>query len=296
MTEQIFRTIEKFIPSFLYKFLQPHYHYLLSLIGAVFYNFPSKKLIVIGVTGTKGKSTTSEIIYRIFKEAGFKTALANTVEFTIGEKSQRNYFKMTTPGRFFLQKFLSRALKEKCTHVVLELTSEATLQSRHKFIYLDALVVTNVSKEHIERHGSYENYKMAKLQIAKEMLSGIKKNPILITNADDGELQIFRDLSISKQFTFSLKDFSPYNLSTEETSFTFNNRNVKAPFVGKFNLENCLAAITLATSFEIPGEKIISAISKFKGTLGRVQKIEMGQKFRVVVDYAHTSDSIKKLY
>ncbi len=294
--EKILRTIEKFIPSFLYTFFQPFYHYLLSVFGAFFYDFPSKKLIVIGVTGTKGKSTTAEIIYKIFKEAGFKVALANTVEFTIGDISERNQFKMTTPGRFFLQKFLLRALKEKCTHVVLELTSEAVLQSRHKFIYLDALVVTNISKEHIERHGSYENYKLAKLQIAKEMISGVKKNPILVTNLDDKELQMFRDLPISKQYTFSLSNFSPYHLSPVETSFTFNGKNINSSFVGKFNLENVAAAITLSEGFEIQEEKIISAISKYRGTLGRVQKIENSHNFTVIVDYAHTADSMKKLY
>ena len=142
----------------------------------------------------------------------------------------------------------------------------------------------------------YENYKLAKLEIGKGLLSGIKKNPILVTNADDRELQIFRDLPISKQYTFSLSDFSPYRLSPEETSFTWNSKSIKSSFVGKFNLENALAALTLAESFEIPEKRIVSAISNFKGTLGRVEKIEMGQKFTVIVDYAHTADSMKKLY
>ena len=109
MIEKVLRTIEKIIPKSVYTFFQPAYHYLLALLGAIIYRFPSRELITIGVTGTKGKSTTSEIIYKILSEAGYKTALVNTIEFKIGEESQRNYFKMTTPGRFFLQKFLRRA-------------------------------------------------------------------------------------------------------------------------------------------------------------------------------------------
>ena len=171
MLEKILRVIEKLIPKLIFNFFQPYYHFVISFLSALYYDFPSEKMLIIGVTGTKGKTTTSEVIYRILREVGFKAALVNTVEFRIGGEAERNLFKMTTPGRFFLQKFLARAKGQKCTHVVIEISSEAVLQSRHRFLHLDALVVTNLSPEHIERHGSFDNYKKAyriKKKIEKE--------------------------------------------------------------------------------------------------------------------------------
>ncbi len=296
MLEKIFRLTEKMIPEPLFRFFQPYYHFLLSYLGALYYGFPSEKMLIIGVTGTKGKTTTSEIIYKIFREVGFKVALINTVEFRIGAESERNLFKMTTPGRFFLQKFLARAKAHKCTHVIIEITSEAVLQSRHRFLHLDALVVTNISPEHIERHGSYQNYKDAKLEIAKRLLTGTKPRPVLVTNGDDRELKNFRSLPIFEQYQFRLSDVLPYETTPEGTTFTWHGKKVKAPFISEFNLQNVLAALTLADVYSLPEEKEIAAVEKFKGTLGRAQRIEVGQNFTVVIDYAHTADSMKKLY
>ena len=160
--------IKKIIPKPIFQFLQPIYHYSLAVLGALIYDFPSKKLIVVGVTGTKGKTTTTELVNAILEEASYKTALASTLRFKIGEKEERNFFKMTMPGRFFMQKFLREAVKANCSHAVIEMTSEGAKQFRHKFISLDALIFTNLAPEHIESHGSYENYVQAKLNIARE--------------------------------------------------------------------------------------------------------------------------------
>ena len=139
-------------------FLISTYHYLLAFVGAVVFGFPSRKLNVIAVTGTKGKSSVVELISALLEEAGFKTAHASTIHFKIGDKVERNMHKMTMPGRFFLQHFLRRAVRAGCTHAVIEMTSEGARQFRHKFISLDALIFTNLAPEHIESHGSYENY------------------------------------------------------------------------------------------------------------------------------------------
>ncbi|MBX4191957.1 hypothetical protein KW798_00510, partial [Candidatus Parcubacteria bacterium] len=151
------------------------YHFLLAQVGALIYGFPSRTLFVIGVTGTKGKSTTTELINAILREAGYKTAVASTIHFTIGHESEPNLFKMTMPGRFFLQRFLRKAVSKGATHAVIEMTSEGAKQFRHKGIDLDALVFTNLAPEHIESHGSLENYVAAKLSIAKNMETSSKR-------------------------------------------------------------------------------------------------------------------------
>lgn len=160
--DKILRKIEKLIPKKLYKLGQPFYHYAIAFASAVYYKFPSKKLKIVGITGTKGKTTTSELVASVLRAAGYKVALANGIHFVIGDKEKRNLYKMSMPGRGFMQKFLSDSLKEKCDWVVLELTSEGSKQFRHKFINLDAFIFTNIEPEHIESHGSFEKYKQAK--------------------------------------------------------------------------------------------------------------------------------------
>ena len=161
--------IKKFIPESLTRRIRPIFHYLVAIYGAVRYKFPSRRILVVAVTGTKGKTTTTELVNAILEEAGYKTALASTLRFKIGDGSERNLFKMTMPGRSFLQNFLREAVDNKCDWAVIEMTSEGAEQYRHKFISLDALIFTNISPEHIESHGSYEKYLEAKLSIAKSL-------------------------------------------------------------------------------------------------------------------------------
>ena len=144
------------------RFLVGWYHLVLAFIAALWYGFPSRKLTVIGVTGTNGKSTTVEMISRILESSGKKTASFSSVRFRIGDKEQRNTLKMTMPGRFFAQQFLRQAVKEGCGHAVLEVTSEGIAQHRHRFIHFHTAVFTNLSPEHIERHGSFEKYRETK--------------------------------------------------------------------------------------------------------------------------------------
>ena len=166
---KILRIIEKFIPKKVFTFFQPAYHFALALVGEMIYRSPGKKIKVVAVTGTKGKTSTAEFINAILEEAGKKTALAGTLRFKIAEKSEPNKFKMTMPGRFFTQKFLRRAVDAKCEYAILEISSEAAKQYRHRFIDLNALVFTNMAPEHLESHGSYEKYLKAKLSIAKAL-------------------------------------------------------------------------------------------------------------------------------
>jgi UDP-N-acetylmuramoyl-L-alanyl-D-glutamate--2,6-diaminopimelate ligase len=294
--EKMLHIGRKVIPSPLFKWGQPIYHWKMAFLSALWYRFPSRNIKVIGITGTKGKSSTTEIINAILEEAGYKTAVSNTIRFKIGDTNEDNMYKMSMPGRFFIQRFLRRAVDAKCDFVVMEMTSQGSLQYRHKFIDMDAFVFTNISPEHIEAHGSYEKYVEAKINIAKQLGLSSKKNRALIVNGDDKESARFLANDADTKITYNIESVAPFEIKNEGIEFTLNGRRITSPLSGRFNLYNILAAVTCARHFGVTDEVIARAIEKFSGIKGRVEKIEAGQKFTVVVDYAHTPDSIQKLY
>lgn len=286
--------LKKIIPKSVFKFFQPVYHYSLALLGAVRYRFPSKKLIIIGITGTKGKTTTAELVNAILEVAGFKTALQSTLRFKIGDKEKRNLFKMSMPGRFFMQKFLRDAVNAGCTHAVLEMTSEGAKQYRHKYIYPEALIFTNLAPEHIESHGSYENYLQAKLSIAKE-LEG-RKERIIIANTDDKEGEKFLALNIKNKVPYSMGDAIGIKADEKGSSFQVGKIMIHSKLPGIFNVSNMLGAIAYAKFVGIREESIKRGLENINFVRGRMEKINVGQDFDVVVDYAHTPDSLRAVY
>ena len=290
----------KIIPKKIFKAAQPFYHFILAILGVLFNRFPSKKLFVIAVTGTKGKSTTTELINAILEAAGFKTALLNTIRFKISENSRPNKFKMTLPGRFFLQSFLRKAVDSGCTHAVIEMSSEAVPQFRHKFIYLDALIFTNLAPEHIESHGSYENYLRAKLEIAKILENTPKKNPVITVNVDDEEAAKFLKLNIKNKIQYSLTDAFNAHTDSDGSSFQVDKMIIRSPLPGEFNVMNMLGVITLSRFIKISDEVIKRGLESVEFIRGRMEKIEVGSPpaggFDVVVDYAHTPESLRAAY
>ena len=271
------------------------YHYLLALLGAVIFGFPSHKLNVIAVTGTKGKSSVVELTSALLDEAGFKTAHASTIHFKIGDKKERNLHKMTMPGRFFLQHFLWRAVHAGCTHAVIEMTSEGARQFRHKFISLNSLIFTNLAPEHIESHGSYENYVNAKVSLARALETSSKKNKVLVVNGDDKEAEKFLAVFSGTKVVYGKNDAKGEAISSEGVSFNWDGVRMESKLPGEFNLYNILSAITYGKAVGIPTATLLSGVKKVTSILGRAQKIE-GADFSVIVDYAHTPDSLEKLY
>ncbi|MHB1118356.1 MAG: Mur ligase family protein [Minisyncoccota bacterium] len=294
--EKILRTTELFIPRKIYQFFQPAYHYTLTLLGALIYRFPSRHIKVVAITGTKGKTSTAEIVNAILEEAGYKTAVAGTLRFKIDREEERNLYKMTIPGRFFLQKFLRRAVKAGCDWAVIEMTSEGARQYRHKWVNLDALIFTNLSPEHIESHGSFEKYLDAKLSIARSLARSPKRPRIIVANADNEYAGQFLAVEADIKTTYTLKDAFPYTLEKDGMSFTFMGSPLRAHLSGAFNLSNMLAGVAFARTISIAPEVIRRALEKFRGVRGRVEHINEGQDFDVIVDYAHTADSLEKVY
>ena len=296
MLEKILTKIKKNIPFRLFLAAQPIYHYLLALSAALWYRFPSKKIFVLAVTGTKGKTTTIEIVNAILEDAGYKTALSSTLRFKIDKQEERNLKKMTSPGRFFLQSFLRNAVNKKCDYAIIEMTSEGAGQFRHKFINFDALIFTNLSPEHIESHGSYEKYRDAKLKIAISLKHSSKKEKIVVANKDDKEGGKFLNINVSRKIGYSIEDARPFELTKENLKMTWKGETINSHLSGEFNIYNILAAASFTDTQNIGVKLVKQAVEKFHGVPGRMEKIDAGQDFTVIVDYAHTPDSLEKVY
>lgn len=267
--------IKRFIPSFLLSW----YHLGLAFLGAVFYGFPSKKIMVIGVTGTNGKTTVVNLTTGILEEAGFKVASLSSVKFKIGEKERENALKMTMPGRFKIQKFLRDAVSNNCRFAVLEVSSEGIRQHRHKFIDFEAAVFTNLTPEHIESHGGFENYKKAKGELFKEATG------VHVVNIDDKNAEYFLKFSAKKKYTYG---WDKGDINAKNTSFNL-------PLIGAFNKYNALAAICMGLSQGISLEVCQKALEKAKGVPGRMEMV-ISEPFKVIVDYAVTPDALEQLY
>lgn len=270
-------------------------------MSALWYRFPSREIKVVAITGTKGKTTTTELVSALLEAGRHKTAIVSTLRFKIANDTKRNLLKMTTPGRGAMQKILREAVNAGCDYAVVELSSEGAKQHRHAFISLDALIFTNLSPEHIESHGSYENYVNAKLSLAKALNRSSKQNKIIVVNSDDSEADKFLAFNIERKISFSLKDAGAYVLSEKGSSLTFHGVQIQTKMAGIFNIYNILAAATYANSQNIKIADIKRGLENFDGVLGRMQKVysptqKDKQNFDVIVDYAHTAESLKAAY
>ncbi len=310
MVQTIKKIIKKFIPRFLINF----YHYIISYIAAWIYKNPSKDMIVIGVTGTGGKSTVVNFIADILKEAGKKVGVTTTYNFRIGDNEFENKIRMTMPGRFKLQGFLSKMQKEDCDVAVVEVTSQGLEQFRHKAINFDIVLFNNISPEHIEAHGGFENYLKAKQKLFKHLSTKSKKTingktikKTIIANLDDKHAGRFLQFRADQKYGFTFKedkDIKNYNVKTiqakdinlgyDGSSFKIENYNIKLNLLGKFNAYNALAAITVSKVLNIDLSFAKSALEKIKTIPGRMDIVNKDPL--ICVDQAHTPDELEKVY
>jgi UDP-N-acetylmuramoyl-L-alanyl-D-glutamate--2,6-diaminopimelate ligase len=298
------KLIKKFIPSFVLSW----YHLALADLADLVYGSPSKKLLVIGVTGTNGKSTTVNLISKILEEAGYKTALTSTVNFKVAGKDELNNLKMTMPGRFFLQRIMAQAVKANCKFMIIESSSEGILQHRQIGIAYDCMVFTNLTPEHIEAHGGFENYKQSKLAYFRHMeklpakIIDSKKIPkVGVINLDDTYANEFAKCSLDKIITFGKAKSAnvvgtELNCTERGISFRIGDIQFNLMLKGIFDFYNSLAAIATAQAFGINLETSKRALEKIPGVPGRMEMIEAGQNFKVLVDYAPEPESLRQLY
>jgi len=299
----------KVIPQPIFNFFQPAYHLFLGALAVFWYDFPSRKLKIIGVTGTNGKSTTVFLINQILEKAGYKTASLSSIYFTTNGDIELNNLKMTMPGRFKIHKFLRRAVEAGCQYAVLEITSEGIKQHRHRFIGFDTAVFTNLTPEHIESHGGFENYKQAKGQL----FQSLKTNGKSIINLDDPNSHYFLRFAAKEKWGYALQKLQMgaapatgaapiatiqaknYQVNQSGVSFFVDGVNFNLNLIGKFNISNALAAIAVGTAEGISLEKMKLALGEIKGIPGRLE-IVTKELFTVIVDYAHTPDALEKVY
>ncbi len=273
-------------------FLYSLYHWLWALIGAFVYRRPSRNLFVVGVTGTKGKTTVLELLDVIFTEAGKKTAVLSSIKRKIGDKAEENKLPNTMPGRWRMQKFLKRAVDAGCEYAFVEVTSQGAAQHRHKFIDWDAALFLNLTPEHVEAHGSFEKYRRAKTNFFQYLGKSGKTKKYFFINKDDqdavyfkeaaggvpdGEIVFFSKGDVYKMVEAVKKDRHPDWLKSD------------------FNIENLAAAVSVARARGIDQKVIKQAIGVFKGLKGRMDFVAK-TPFKVVIDYAHTPASLQAVY
>ncbi|MDB5245095.1 MAG: UDP-N-acetylmuramyl-tripeptide synthetase [Parcubacteria group bacterium] len=288
--------IQKILPRSLYRALLAPYHASWALGSAIWYGFPARKLTVIGVTGTKGKSSVTEMMTAILEEAGHTVAVSSTIHFKTGKTTRPNLYKMTLPGHGFIQKLLHEAVRGGATHAVIELTSESALQYRHLFLSLNVLIFTNLEKEHLESHGGMENYFQAKFRLAKALMHSSKRPRAIVANIESSYGERFLAIPVEKRIPFSLGDARALTHTDTGIAFDFDDVHVTVPHPGDFSARNALASIKAAAflGVSIPtGAKALAALARIRG---RADRIDEGQNFLAVVDYAHTPDSLTALY
>lgn len=290
------RLVHYLVPESILRLLRPAYHSFFAFVGPILYGYPSHKIKVVAITGTKGKSSTAEYVNAVLEKAGYKTALASTVRFKIGNDTQSNTKKMTMPGRFFLHSFLKKAVRAGCDWAIIEMTSEGSVQKRHIGIALDALIFTNLAPEHIESHGSFANYVDAKFRIGKALEASPKRPRIMVANAEDEYGADFLALAVEQAVPFALSQAEPFETSENGGYFTFEGTKIYTQLPGTFTIKNFLAAAQFARAIGITPDVIRAGVESVSKIPGRLERIEEGQHFIVVVDNAHTIDSQKVLY
>ena len=313
--ERMLHIIKRYIPAKLFKAMQPAYHFLLSLIASAWYGWPSNKLIVIGITGTTGKTTSLYLIAKMLASAGYKAGFTSTAMFSDGQSQWLNDKKMTMAGRFFTQKMLKQMVKSNCQYAIIETTSQGIEQFRHKFINYDILIFTGLYPEHIEAHGSFENYKQAKGKLFahlkncktkyandKKMIvkadSGLKKieanriKKIIIANADDKYVRYFLDFWAEEKMVYANKNGFKANLANDkiryvkyedvklgkaDVSFKAEGTEIKLNLLGEYNAANAMNAVCLGLTQGLKLEKIKVGLEKIKGVSGRMELITSPQ-------------------
>ncbi len=290
------RTLKNALRAILPEFCISAYHLFLAECATLLFRHPSRHMLVVAVTGTKGKSSVTEMVAAILEAAKFRTALVNSIRFKIGEWSEPNTTRMSMPGRFFLQRFMRRAYADDCDAMIIEMTSEGARQHRHRGIELDALIFTNLAPEHIESHGSLEAYANAKFEIGLALARSRKRERYIVANAGDSESARFLALPVEHALPFSLDNHAPWEATPEGGYFTLDGQRISITLPGEFSLKNALAAATLTRAIGVKPAVIASALGTIRTIPGRAERVEAGQDFTVVVDYAHTPDSLKAIY
>ncbi|OGE30275.1 hypothetical protein A3C59_04830 [Candidatus Daviesbacteria bacterium RIFCSPHIGHO2_02_FULL_36_13] len=252
-------------------FINNFYHYPKAFLASLFYGFPTRKLTVIGVTGTDGKTTTTNMIYQILKGAGKKVSMVSTINAVVGSKSYDTGFHVTSPDPFMIQKFARTAVKAGDKYIVLEVTSHGLDQYRFLGIKFDVGVITNITHEHLDYHKTFENYLNTKLKLLKNVRQSVVNENL-------------KEKVSGKVITFGL---IKGDVNQKEAK-------LKLKIPGDYNIENALASMATAFVLDIDKKIARNVLENFEGLSGRMQEVKNSKGIKIVIDFAHTPNGLEQ--
>ena len=295
--------VKKLIPRNLFRQIEPYGHLGEAVALNTINGFPSKGLKVIGVTGTNGKTSTSFLIHRMLHEAGFKVALMTTVAYGVGDDIKPQVVHMTTASVPTLMKRFKQFKAQGAEWVVLETTSHALAQHRVWSVPYTVSVMTNITHEHLDYHGTFERYIEAKRQLFVQTNKNRKGLRVGLVNADDPSAELFaKSIAHPVLYGTNEADLKATNikLTSDGVSYTAvhgdRKYHIACNLPGSFNVYNSLAAVGVGEALGLTPQQIERGIAALEGVEGRMTRIDEGQDFSVIVDYAHTPDSYEKLF
>ncbi len=285
-------------------------YHLVKAIGAnCWFGFPARKLKVIGVTGTNGKTTTVQMIARIMEAGGFKVAVFSTINSQVGDQVEVNKTKFTTVSAWQVQRFLRRAVEAECDYLVLEISSHALDQFRVWGVKFEVAVITNITREHLDYHRSMEGYRRAKMKLFWQLNAQgaavinleMDRSEQFLGEATGRELWGYQTLGVSRRefrerfSELKLVQAQEIKLETEGSKFNCQGQSFQLQLPGRFNIENALAAISVGLSQEINLLATSKALAKIKKIPGRMDRVENSRGLEIIIDYAVTPDSMEKI-
>lgn len=264
-------------------------------LAANFYKHPSKDITLVGITGTNGKTTTASLLYKLFSELGYKTGLISTVEHRIGTVSIPSTH--TTPDALTLQALLAQMRDAGCRYAFMEVSSHSLDQERIRGVHFEGAVFTNLTHEHLDYHGTFQNYIYTK----KRLFDNLPKTAFALSNADDRRGAIMLQNTKAKRFFYALYQMADFKTKILENNLSglilnLENKEFHTPLVGDFNAYNLLCVYAVATLLRADKEEVLQALSKLKAVEGRFEYVQGGNnKIIGIVDYAHTPDALEKV-
>jgi UDP-N-acetylmuramoyl-L-alanyl-D-glutamate--2,6-diaminopimelate ligase len=286
--------------------LVPNSRQALAYLAAAFHGYPARQLKVIGVTGTDGKTTTVNLVQAILVAAGHKTGMISSVNALIGDEYYDTGLHVTTPDALDVQRYLAQMVAAGTEYAILESTSHGLAQHRVTACEYDVAVVTNITHEHLDYHGTYEEYRAAKARLFRDLSTSFRKPDtpkVSILNADDSSFNYLRAIPADRHLTYGMT--SPADVTARDivsspgaTRFTAQTPSgdlkIYSSLVGPFNVDNILAAVAVGISQELPLGTMQEGIASVTGVVGRMERIDLGQDFTAIVDFAHTPNSLKR--
>ncbi|MFM2331161.1 MAG: hypothetical protein RLZZ26_668 [Candidatus Parcubacteria bacterium] len=292
--EKLLKTIKKIIPKSLFTFLQPPYHYSLVLVGAMRFGFPSRKLSIIGVTGTNGKTTTATLLHRIATSLGYKAGLISTVENIIAGKVLKA--DHTTPDPVSLNRLFRKMIDAGCTYVFMEVSSHALDQNRVMGVHFVGGIFTNITHDHLDYHKSFENYFRAK----KKFFRMLPTSAFALANTDNAYGSRMLEGIRAKKYSYGFKAAEDFHGEIKANSLNgldlvFRGTPVRSKLLGTFNAYNLLAIWSACSLLGFDMGKVDSILKEIEPPTGRFQHFTSRDGVTVIVDYAHTPDALENV-